>query len=85
MVPGNGGNAGRGENQDENADERRPGEFPTRCPIHHLHAIVPCNLDLQDVAIARDGAINHGVDEYSEAQARDQSGDNDDGEWALCI
>ena len=43
------------------------------------------NLYLENVTVAGDGAVNHGVNKHGEAQARDQSRDDHNGKGALRV
>lgn len=43
------------------------------------------NLYLENIAVAGDGTVNHGVNKHGEAQARNQSRDDHNGKGALRV
>ena len=65
----------------EGGGKRAPAE-PSNCAgTYHVKAA----LYLQKIAVARDKFVKNRVNEKADQHARDQSGDDHDGEWLLCI
>lgn len=78
---------------------KEPFELPGRSILHawrpEIRKLTPYlnlfftfhyeNLYLENIAVAGDGTVNHGVNKHGEAQARNQSRDDHNGKGALRV